>query len=110
MLWDASVAADFEAHADSPLPDLGRTGVPPRAGDLGTWLRRPGQPDRLGHEFGGTPRPLHGKFGKYGARKLLYGQSRSLVLERAHGFREFFQAVDPDRVIEQANRGTCRSR
>jgi len=78
-LWDAAVGAD-----------------------LGVWSPGPGQPDRLGDELGGTPRPLHGEFGEYGAGKLTGGPAGSLEFQGAHGFGEFFESEGTGRVIEQA--------
>ena len=69
----------------------------------------PGQPDGLGDELGGTPGPLHGKFGEHGAGQLVRGAAGLLALERADGLGELFQAENADRVIEQAQLGTHRT-
>ena len=84
------------------VPDFGCAGLPPRAADLGVWLPRPGQPDRLGDELGGTPRPLDGEFGGYGAGKLTGGPAGPLPFQGAHGVSEFFEPEGAGRVIEQA--------
>src|ERR1019366_8649268 len=70
LLRDAAIAAGLEPCAERPVPDLGRAGLPPRAGDLGAWLSCPGHPDGLADELGGAPRPLHGQLGEQGAGKL----------------------------------------
>jgi len=101
-LRDAAIAAELKTGAERPVPDFLCAGLPSRTGDLGSWLPRPGQPDGLGDEFGGAPRPLHGKLGEHGAGQLVRGLAGPLALERAYGLRELFQAEDTDRVIEQA--------
>src|SRR5260370_27701896 len=109
LFGDAAVAAEAETGAERPAPALRCAGLPLRTGDLGAWLPRPGHPDGLGDEFGGTPCPLHGKFGEHGAGKLIHGPAWLLALQRAHGLCEFFQAEDADGVIEQAQLGACRT-
>ena len=99
------LSAGLEAGGARPVPDFFCAGLPLRTGDLGAWLPRPGQPDGLGDELGGTPGPLHGEFGEHGAGKLFHGPAGLLALKRAHGLGEFFQAEDTGRVIEQARLG-----
>src|SRR6266576_2440313 len=55
LFRDAAVGAGLEAGGARPVPDFFCAGLPLRTGDLGAWLPRPGQPDGLGDELGGTP-------------------------------------------------------
>jgi hypothetical protein len=98
---DAAIAAELESGGEGPVPDFGCAGLPPRTGDLGARILRPGDPDGLGNEFGGTPRPFHGKFGENGAGELVCGLARPLAFQRPYGLGEFVQAEDTDRVVEQ---------
>jgi hypothetical protein len=66
------------------------------------WLPGPGLPDCLGDELGGTPCPLHGEFGEYGAGKLIDDPAGPLAFQGAHGFGEFFESEGAGRVVEQA--------
>ncbi len=105
LLRDAAVGAGLEACVQRPVPDFRCAGLPPRAANLAAWLPGPGQPDRLGDELGGTPRPLHGEFGEYGAGKLIDGPAGPLAFQCPHGFSEFFQPEGAGRVIEQSQLG-----
>jgi hypothetical protein len=109
VLRDAAIAARLKPCAQRPVPDFPRARLPPRAGDLGTWLSGPGHPDGLGDKIGGTPRPLHGQLGEYSAGKLVRGAAGPLALQRAHGLSEFFQAEVTDRVVEQTEWTTQRT-
>ena len=64
--------------------------------------RWPGPAGSLGDELGGTPRPLHGEFGEYGAGELIDGPAGLLAFQGAHGFSEFFESEGAGRVVEQA--------
>src|SRR6266568_4784585 len=105
LLRDAAIAVELETGAERPAPDFGCAGLPLRTVDLGAWPPRPGHLDGLGDELGGTPRPLHGKFGEHGAGKLIHCPAGPLAFQRAYGLREHFQAEDTHRVIEQAQLG-----
>ena len=71
LIRDAAIAAQLKSGAERPAPDFGGAGLPPRTCDLGAWLSRSGDPDGLGDELGGPPRPLQGKLFEYGAGKLV---------------------------------------
>ncbi len=102
LLWDAAVGAGLEAGVLCPVPDFRCAGLPPRAADLGVWLPGPGQPDCLGDELGGTPCPLHGEFGEYGAGELIGGPAGLLAFQGLYGFSEFVESEGAGWVIEQA--------
>jgi hypothetical protein len=108
LFRDAAIAGELESGAERPAPDFGCAGLPPRTGDLGARLPRPGDPDGLADELGGPPRPLHGEVVEHGEGKLVHWPAWTLALQRAHGLGELFQAEDTGRVIEQAYRGARR--
>lgn len=99
---DGAVAADLESVAGRPFPDFGCAGLLPRAGDLGTRLARPGDPDGLADEVAGAACPFHGQLGEQGAGDLVCGLAGPPAFQLAHGRGEFFQAEGADRVVEQA--------
>lgn len=108
LFRDAAIAGELESGAERSAPDFGCAGLPPRTGDLGARLPRPGDPDGLADELSGPPRPLHGKVVEHGAGKLAHWPAWPLAVQRAHGLGELFQAEDTGRVIEQAYWGTRR--
>ena len=96
LIRDAAVTTDVEVGPERPGPDLPGAGPSPRTGDLSPWPPRPGHPDGLSDQLGGTTRPLHAEFGEHGARQLLHRLAGLLALQRAHGLHELFQAKGTD--------------
>src|SRR5258708_25271144 len=77
---DGAVAVDLESVAGRPFPDFGCAGLPPRAGDLGTRLARPGDPDGLADEVAGAVCPFPGQLGEQGAGDLIHAPARPPAL------------------------------
>src|SRR5713226_7944625 len=88
LFRDAAIAGELESSAERPAPDFGCAGLPPRTGDLGARLPRPGDPDGLADELSSPPRPLHGKVVENGAGKLVHWPAWTLTVQRAHGLGE----------------------